>query len=220
MKKPLKIRHISFDIWNTLIAPNPKFKQERIEYLSKELSLSQHEVEYAYRNIKDGADLTAEIHGICYPSKILYEHLLSSLGRQDIDWWTVRQGIEEIFAKNPPHVLPEIIDSLRRLQEKFTLSIASNTNFIRGEALNNVVLEKWGIDWSFQVFSDKINRPKPHIDFWLSVIKLAGVVPSEILHIGDNKICDGGCVHANIQFKYANNPNELLAILNSLDRVE
>lgn len=213
------MKHISFDLWNTLIFPNPEFKKKRLTYLKSELSMDSYRIESIYRNIKDGADFRAEKDGICVPNNVLYKKFLLSLGRSNIKWLTIRDNMEDIFCKNPPYISPEIIDLLRDINKKFTLSIASNTNFIRGEILNIAVLEKlkkFGVEWSFKMFSDTMNIPKPNIYFWLNVIKCAKVDPSEILHIGDNKICDGGCREVGIKFEHVNDQNDLFAILSRL----
>lgn len=209
---------ISLDVWNTLIRANPEFTLERNRYLATELSLPIDTVNSVYREVKDTADLMAEKNGECISSMAIYKRFLLLLGKQCYSWLKLRRGLERVFAKYPPCVLPETITALQWLQRQgVALSIASNTNFIRGEALYNTVLNTWGIDWKFHVFSDQLLQAKPHPRFWKVVVKRAkthvGAKPWEILHIGDNKICDGACLTANIQFQHIKKPTELVHVL-------
>lgn len=209
---------VSLDVWNTLIRANPEFSRERNKYLAAELSLPIDTINFLYREIKDTADSMAEEKGECISNMAIYKRFLLLLGRQHYNWLKLRQGLERVFAKHPPRVLPETIDALRWLQEQgVALSIASNTNFIRGEALYNIVLNTWGIDWKFQVFSDQLLQAKPHPRFWNIVVKRAktyvGAKPWEILHIGDNKVCDGACSKANINFQHIDKPKDIVHVL-------
>lgn len=220
------IRHISLDVWKTLIEPNPEFGKARLRYLAAELSLPTEAVEAAYREIKDGADHAAETAGVGLRSTEVYTRFMGRLGRPGADWLTLRRGLEVLFRKHAPIVRSEIPGLLRGLQDrKIGLSIASNTNFIQGECLHDVVLGTWGVAWDFQVFSDQIGRAKPHYRFWREVTRQAGeqtaARPHEILHVGDNRICDGGCVDAHIQFAHVNGPADLAHVLETaLDRAK
>lgn len=209
---------VSLDVWNTLIRANPNFAWARNRFLSTELSLPVNIINAAYRKIKDTADSVAESKGECVSNMTIYKSFLSLLGMQHYNWLKLRQGLERVFAKYPPQILPEAIETLHCLQEQgVALSIASNTNFIRGDALYNIVLNTWEIDWKFLVFSDQLMQAKPHPRFWNIVArrakKFAGAKPWEILHIGDNKICDGACSIANIQFQHIESPTELVQVL-------
>lgn len=209
---------VSLDVWNTLIRTNPEFSHRRNMYLAEELSLPIETINSVYREVKDTADNVAEKNGECISSMAIYKRFLSLLGRQHYSWLKLRKGLERVFAKYPPCVLPETITTLQWLQEQgIALSIASNTNFIRGDILYNIVLNTWGVDWRFHVFSDQLLQAKPHPRFWNVVIKRAktfvGARPWEILHIGDNKVCDGACLTANIHFKHIKKPEELVRVL-------
>jgi putative hydrolase of the HAD superfamily len=216
------IRHVSLDVWKTLIEPNPEFAKARTRYLVAELSLPEVKVLGAYRMVKDEADRLAEAYGLGLRSDQAYDRLLRVLNRSTADWWTLRAGLERLFAKYPPIVLPEVVEALRIAQARgFGLSIGSNTNFIRGEALGDIVLRNWGVAWDFEVFSDQIGRSKPADFFWKVVSERAlahtGAEPAEVLHVGDNPICDGGCRKAGIQFALIRGPQDIPALLESLN---
>jgi FMN phosphatase YigB (HAD superfamily) len=215
------LKVVSLDVWNTLIRANPNFAWARTRYLSTELSLPVNIINAAYREIKDTADRVAENKGECVSNMTIYKSFLSLLGRHHYNWLKLRRGLERIFAKYPPYAMPETIETLRDLQTRgIALSIASNTNFIRGDALYNIVLKTWEIDWKFLVFSDQLLQAKPHPRFWNIVTrrakKFAGAKPWEILHIGDNKICDGACLIANIKFQHINGPIDLVQVLEGI----
>jgi FMN phosphatase YigB (HAD superfamily) len=216
--KVTSLKVISLDVWNTLIRANPEFSIQRNKYLAEELSLPIDTINSVYREVKDTGDNMAEKNGECISSMAIYKRFLLLLGRKYYSWLKLRRGLENVFAKYPPCVFPETIAALQRLQgQGIALSIASNTNFIRGEVLYNTVLNTWGIDWKFRVFSDQLLQAKPHPRFWNIVVKRAmtyvGAKPWEILHIGDNKVCDGACSVANIKFQHLEKPTELVHIL-------
>lgn len=213
-----RVRHISLDVWNTLIVSNPKFGPARMRFLAAELSMPLEEVEKVYRRCKDGADHAAETQGAGASSAEVFDHFVQELGRPEYNWWSLRQGMERLFAKYPPLIPDESIQALRAVQAAgLSLSIGSNTNFIRGEVLHDVALSQWGVTWEFQVFSDQISRSKPHPFFWKVVKERAlthvGAKAGEILHIGDHKICDGGCQNHGIQFAHIKGPADLAQAL-------
>lgn len=212
------IKLISLDMWNTLIKSNPEYAKKRNEYLAYELSLPDDEVEKIYRTVKIESDKMAESESKCLSNTDIYKKFLSLIERQRYDWMKIRTNLERLFCKYPPIVLPETIESIHNIQENnIELSIASNTNFIRGEVLNKAILSKWRINWKFYVFSDQINYPKPHFKFWKNVIrKASNISPKEILHIGDNKICDGSCSTFDIQFQHVDYPSNLKYILRGI----
>lgn len=209
---------VSLDVWNTLVRSNPDFAIERTRYLADELCISEDMANNIYRHVKDTADNVAEETGGCVSSMNLYKNFLSLLGRDNHYWLKIRQGLEKIFERYPPYVIPETIELLRYTQDQgIVLSIASNTNFIRGTILDSIVLNRLGINWKFQVFSDQIMLTKPNIRFWNIVVRrsrrFVNVKPWEILHIGDNKICDGSCSVVGIKFQIVNSPNDLVKVL-------
>lgn len=219
------IRHLSFDVWQTLIKPNPEFGRARTRFLVAELSLPAETVEAAYRKIKDSADRAAEERGVGMRSHEVYDAFLKELGRTSADWYTLRAGLERLFRKHPPTVRPTMIHWLRGAQARgYGLSIASNTNFIRGEALHDIVLGTWGVAWDFQVFSDQIGCSKPHDHFWNVVKERArahtGAEPNQILHIGDNLICDGGCRQHGIGFAPVAGPDDVPHLLENLNAAQ
>lgn len=216
-----RIKHVSFDVWKTLIEPNPEFGTARKRVLEEAFDLPPEVVEAAYRKVKDGADAEAEINGVGYTSAQVYERLLTALDRPTTDWWGLRMEFERLFELHPPVVLPSVIDTLRTLQmEGFGLSIASNTNFIQGTCLSRAALDRWDVHWTFKVFSDQLGVAKPSPMLWHAVQAQARILsdaaPAQILHVGDNKVCDGGCRDFGIQFLHINGPADLAEAISGI----
>lgn len=216
------IRHVSFDVWKTLIEPNPEYAKARLRMLTAELSQPADKVEQAYRRVKDGADHDAESAGIGRSTAEVYDELMQQLGVPDYNWLSLRRQADQLFVKHPPIVRPDVIEALRALQERgVTLSIGSNTNFTGGHVLHEAALGQWGVEWAFQVFSDQVVCAKPHAHFWRIITERArahvDVEPSAILHIGDNKICDGGCVSAGIHYQHVRGPEDVASVLGSIN---
>lgn len=212
------VSHVSLDFWNTIATGNPAYGGARDAFLAEKLNLPEIKVREVYRRLKDDADTAAELEGIGLSSSETYDRFMTEVGREGAYWYDIRHGLEALFFEHPPLVPDDVMDALGALQRAgIGLSIGSNTNFMRGAILNDAVLSTFGVEWDFQVFSDEVGRSKPHPHFWNVVAMRAathtGAAPDNVLHIGDNRICDGGCVDHGIQFAYTPNPQGLAALL-------
>lgn len=216
----MSIKLISFDVWNTLISSNPEYAKHRNRYIANKLNLKVGTIRNQYKNIKQYADNMVQIQHHCLLNEELYRLLLKSSNRESYNWLELRTGVEELFIKYPPQISSNIIKYLQLLnQQGIKLSIASNTNFIRGEVLRKAILNTCGIHWSFQLFSDELFAPKPDQFIWRVLLDKAnkiGLTSDDIIHIGDNKLCDGSCVQLGIRYRYNKNPYTLLQTIESL----
>lgn len=218
------IKHVSFDVWNTLLYPNPKFMVERDRFLSEVFDVTPAEARDKYKKVKTKLDQDSEQKGVGLYSREVYRQLFEEFTLGTISfsdsWWIVRAGLEAITRAYPPIMEPEVGVALRKLQRGgFSLSIASNTNFIRGKILKEVILDHVGVVWSFQMFSDELGYAKPSRDLWKALLSNAktsvhrNIQPKHILHVGDNRICDGECITHAIQYQYVANPSQLNKVL-------
>lgn len=212
---------ISLDVWNTLIVADPEFAAARDRFFAAELPRPIDEVRAVYRRLKTDADAQAESCGAGPTSAAVFQRLCAELDLPEhFDWWRVRHGFEMVVAAHPPKALPETVTALRAVQAAgIHLSIGSNTNFIRGQVLNDVALGSWGVAWAFQVFSDEIECSKPHPDFWRCIRDSAlplGVAGYEILHIGDNPACDGGAAAHGLGYRHIPDHTALPAVLTDI----
>lgn len=213
-------RLISLDVWNTLISPNPNYAQAR-DALFRSLPFDFDTVKAAYREHKDGADRAAEERGEGLSVAATYKTFALAVDPTgDLKPRRLQRLLEEAFISWAPVIRDDVVEALREVEAAGVhLSIGSNTNFIRGAVLDHAALSKMRVPWLFQVFSDVHEVSKPHPEFWRVVKAKAakhGIDPSEIVHVGDNKICDGGCQAHGIRFAYTPNPEGLAPVLKGL----
>jgi FMN phosphatase YigB (HAD superfamily) len=214
------IKVVSFDVWNTLISPNPEFGQARNRFLGEALGRDIVQVGNVYKALKSALDEDAEQQGIGLSSVGVYNQFLKYTGREGMPIEPIRAGVEALFRAYPPTVQPGLREVLQVFQEAnkdILLSIASNTNFVRGKVLSEAVLNQLGVEWAFKVFSDVIGAAKPSPVFWEKVScdadSLAMAEPQEILHIGDNVICDGSAIQYGMHYRHVNGPKDIKRVL-------
>lgn len=201
-------KHYSFDLWLTLIKYNPEFKQKRAEYLYHHFNRNNiplSEVSSIIREVDVMCNNSNEIVGKNIDAFEMYTMVLYRMGYnlslltyRDIQ--SVYHTIESIFFKYPPVLYSEeTMDVLYKLKrEGATLSILSNTGFIKGFTLKNVLVELGILQlFSFTLFSDEYGLSKPNNHFYLLLLnavnkhnKHTPVKQNEILHVGDNEIAD------------------------------
>lgn len=196
--------HYSFDLWLTLIKSHPDFKIKRSsllkEYFSIHKSLEEvHESVRKYDLIcnkiseKTGLHISFEqiICLILYDLKVGIENISRSVLEN------LYQKTEYLFLQYKPSLIePEINKVLSELiKERKTISILSNTAFIRGVTLRKI-LENYEIGkyFSFQIYSDEVGISKPNSKIFdlvfEEVMKIKKIERKEILHIGDNTFAD------------------------------
>lgn len=195
------IKHISFDLWMTLIQSHPEFKLRRAQLIidmfgikscqALEMDAYVRKVDKVFdrKNMISGQKLSAN-KMYC---KVLQKVLPSGESVTEEKALELRLKSDELFLKYSPVFLNEHIPGiLSELKNKgYGINLSSNTGFIEGEILRPV-LEKMGIIhyFDFLVFSDEINASKPSSHFFEVVHQGAGSRKDEILHVGDNPKAD------------------------------
>jgi len=227
-------RHYSFDLWLTLIRSNPAFKQERAIYFHKYYNSREKPLEEVVRvfrevdllcnaiNEKTGGNITAEEMYLIVISK-LNDH---SLSFHDIDLKALLAKMETllfdylpvVYCTNTPGVLSQL-----KSREDVTLSILSNTGFIKGQTLRKVLdhLELSPF-FDFQLYSDELGMSKPNKAFFDHLIqhvtscRNGALEAASIIHIGDNPIADiEGAKSVGIKSLLVNSNNvSILTLLN------
>lgn len=215
---PKSVKHISFDMWNTLIASNPEYVNARTRYLSTEYNLDPEFAKLGYTFTKHAID--DNFHHV--PNVITSHEMLAKvlLIEKDFDIKKSMDAFDTFFEQHPPIVLQETLDMLHNLVDKgYTISITSNTNFISGNILQRVLVDRWGVPFSFTLYSDLLSVGKPSAEMFDRVIKYADeyhpyIKPHEILHVGDSIECDqhGGC-SAGMMTLLIKNPSHLVKLL-------
>lgn len=231
----MKTRHISFDVWNTLITGNQDFQPRRTEVIAKHLPVDAAFAKQTYTETKAYFDALAEREGKAHTCDEVYDEFITRLTRGiglEANWLgftpVLRSLTEDLFRQFPPHILPSTIWTLQALHGAgYTISIGSNTNFISGTVLSEILDPI--IPFEYKVFSDLDGYSKPHPEFFGMILDRARAVQTaeqpegradlsrgEILHVGDNLICDGAATQAGMNFFYVRGPAELPKVAETL----
>jgi len=219
----MKIKHVSFDVWGTLISANPEFAAARTDFLSREFNVGLANVKAAYTKVKQLVDTTAETQGIAYSTDQVFNLLYNELKVDllDIHHKFVRATVEQLFIEHPPLILNKTRHLIDYLAEKrLTLSIGSNSNFISGDVMFPFLQTEFNEAFSFGVFSDKIDYAKPNAVFFSTVMhelhKLYNFnwtqtpTSDRVLHVGDNYVCDGsGPKQLDMAYTIVDGPEDL-----------
>ena len=134
--------------------------------------------------------------GISIPSEEMYKSFFLKFGVKldEVQANKIYNDLEKLFLRYPPILLYDIGElkkSFRILKAKGnTLSISSNTAYIKGNTLKKI-LEHYGLIkyFDFLIFSDEINSSKPALKFFQKLeesCKKININKDNILHIGDS----------------------------------
>lgn len=198
------IRHVSFDLWLTLIKSDPAFKPLRNELFASYFGIQKksEEVTQAFRHFDLLFNqINERAGGNIHYTEMLYvilDHLGISIHEVPEDAMAgYYVEMEQLFFKHHPILISSVtIDVLNGLRDKdCTISILSNTGFILGKTLRPVLQELRIADYfSFQLYSDEMGNSKPSLKVYEKVFaetqKIKLLTKEEVLHIGDNKIAD------------------------------
>ncbi|MEN9918570.1 MAG: hypothetical protein RL662_1006 [Bacteroidota bacterium] len=195
------IKHISFDLWLTLIKSHPQFKQKRAELIAQTFGIKHIEpaaIEQFIRSVDKVIDRYNMISGKKLAANNMYCRILQSVVPNSRtvsidDAIALRQQSDKLFMQYPPLFvndnIPQLLTQLK--SEGYSINLSSNTGFIEGQILRTT-LSNLGIGsyFDFLVFSDEINASKPSSLFFEHVHQQTSCSKSEILHIGDNPQAD------------------------------
>ena len=228
------IKHVSFDVWNTLISANPEFAAARTEMFANWAKTDPAIVKSEYTQLKHRSDSLAESAGIALPTHTLVRILLGSLMVGEPNDDQVRRCVIELnalFADHPPMLPQQNIDLIAKLQSMgITVSIGSNSNFISGKVMNPWLNSQLPSAIAFGIYSDLIRAAKPSAAFFGHVIDGTRsalqhpVAINEILHVGDSARCDvWGAQQIGINALLTDNPistyNTVIEYINEANNV-
>ncbi|TRW25806.1 HAD family hydrolase [Flavobacterium zepuense] len=202
--KLYKYKHISFDLWLTLIKSHPEFKTHR-NLLFKNYFAINKPIEEVAAIIRKFDILTNSINekvGRNFDTFEIYYLILDALA---VDIETIdRPKLEDFYAQTHNLLLqykPVLLDNdipqaLQQLKaEGKTMNILSNTAFIKGSSLRKV-LAHYGLDdvFNFQIYSDEAGFSKPSAGIYQhtynNIAAIGTIAKNEVLHVGDNRISD------------------------------
>lgn len=204
--KPYK--HYSFDLWLTLIRSNPAFKLARSRIFHEKynfLNKSFEDVVTIFRQVDLMCNSMNEKTGKNIDADEMYLMVISLMNNFDpsfkaIDLGALEKEMEDlIFNYMPLTYCGDTAGVLGRLKDSgtATVSLLSNTGFIRGATLRKV-LKELELDQylDFQLYSDEEGLSKPNKKFFQLMLdnidrdKHRELELHEVVHIGDNPIAD------------------------------
>jgi putative hydrolase of the HAD superfamily len=195
------IKHISFDLWLTLIKSHPEFKEKRAEFLKKEFNPNANSISEIKEIVQETdkiCDRLNEMSGRKVPVEAMYRRILLKLGYNhelitDDLLYKIKLHVNDLFMNFQPIFLNNSILSMLRFFKKdgYNLSISSNTGYIEGNVLtatfSNLNIASY---FEFCIFSDEIGASKPSSLFFDKVFDRISAEKEEVLHIGDNYKAD------------------------------
>jgi putative hydrolase of the HAD superfamily len=200
-------KHYSFDLWMTLIRSNPAFKQERNAFFHKHFNRKKKapaEIAAIFRRVDLDANASNEKTGGHIDAEKLYLMVLGNMNdgdREDleeIDMNWLMGEMDNLVFRHPPALFSGGTASVlsRLKQDDASLSLLSNTAFIKGKILRKI-LHDLGLAgfFDFQFYSDEEGWSKPNSKFFrLMTDKVMSrrmdISLSEIVHVGDNPEAD------------------------------
>lgn len=199
-------QHYSFDLWLTLIRSNPLFKQHRARFFHQRyntLGKPLDEVERVFRQVDVMVNSINETTGKNIDAEEMYLMVISFINEgkiclQDVNVAGLYQDMEALLMEYMPQIYcdrtVETLSSIKQTQA-CTISLLSNTGFIKGATLRKV-LKSLNLNqyFDFQLYSDEAGLSKPNKSFFqLMLNEVAAIkdIPlNQIIHIGDNPRAD------------------------------
>lgn len=209
--------HISLDLWNSLISPNPSYSAARNWAIAKFAGVSYEEAASKYSDVKKYLD--SVVAHCAHSTEKCWSLLCDRLQIPDKE--KELEKLSKLLVEEYPPILDyKIVLKIQDLKKKgFTFNISSNTNFISGatllSVLNNCSLGDFTSCFEFTLFSDQLGFAKPNKKFFEEIVKRINP-RNKILHLGDDPATDGAAIMSGIKIKIIKNPEETLAYLNSL----
>ena len=199
-----KYKHISFDLWLTIIKSHPEFKSKR-NLLYRDFFAINKPIEEISAVIRKFDVLTNSINekvGRNFNTFEIYYLIIDALGIDINDYNTLQlqefyNHTETLLLQYKPILLNDTIPLvLKQIKEQGqTTNILSNTAFIRGSSLRKV-LASYGLEeyFTFQAYSDETGYSKPAMQMYQyaydEMLKIGTIAKHEVLHVGDNAISD------------------------------
>lgn len=175
--------HLSFDVWNTLLIPNPKFANHRRKSLLPYIGKS----EMQYKALKNKYnDPIRNAHAPSPSSFDIWQELCGDVtSASKAKMWS-----ESAFDTYPAFSVEQADRMFDLLNERgITYSILSNTSYVSGFNVSRRLREAYAnFQPRFEIYSDIFGYAKPHPKVAKEVIDRVGHM--DIVHFGDDYECD------------------------------
>ncbi len=185
---------ISLDFWRTIAKPNPRFNDERIKLLSKYFEVDKPTVKSIFFKVEKIAEKQIDANGQQFGFEDRIILMASFLG---VDLYDFKEDLyselESLFLNFSPTLMESELGSAmaEHHQNGLKFGLISNTGFIKGETLTNWLKSVHLLSYfDFLVYSDEHGVGKPNSRLFDVFWKETKVQKENILHIGDNPICD------------------------------
>lgn len=213
IEKLFGYKHISFDLWLTLIKSNPEYKIQRNLLFKKFFQIDKpiEEIAAVIRKWDLFTNSVNEKVARNFDTFEIYYLILDGLDVDINNYSRVQLDefyllTEKLMMQYKPLLLDEELPTLlRKLHEAgITMNILSNTAFIKGRSLRQL-LAFYGLDsyFAFQAYSDETGFSKPGREMYQyaydNITQLGPLEKHEVLHVGDNLVSD---YHGAIAFGF------------------
>jgi putative hydrolase of the HAD superfamily len=196
----MKIKAISFDLWNTIYYDHNVLysrNQARLNFFSDVLNRNgfnhQLDIEGAMNYCWDYFDKIWREEHRTPDAKELVKLSCGWLGVKlsEEEMNKISRYYEEVILDYPPRLFEGAKDVILELVKKYRLGITSDTAYTPGRVLKQL-LERDGMLKSFSAFtfSDETGFSKPDPRAFGSTMSQFGSSPEETVHIGDNEYTD------------------------------
>lgn len=100
-------------------------------------------------------------------------------------------AVDNALLMLPPAMLSGAWQMLRSLRRHFTLAVISDTGFASGRAQDRLLQKDAAREFfAATVYSMDVGHAKPRPEIFAAAVETLGILPHEILHIGDNERTD------------------------------
>ncbi len=219
----MQVQHVSLDIWNTLFKSNPEYAPIRARIFSKYLGISDEHAETLYKL----ADKMVGVSGIpdndALTRVIQLMNMAGQVRLDEDDVALLRMMLERAFINNAPQVDPAVVAKIKEMQDNgISFSVASNIGLMNGFVLTHL-LRMQGLHFQFEVFDADVGHSKPHKAMFEAIVRgcrkhlmFRDVALAEIIHIGDDPVCDAGAGAIGMRYVIIDGPDHLLAALENV----
>ena len=156
---------IGFDLWGTLIKPNPLFRERRIDLIKKYMPGDPELVSKELDAIKHDLNRVIEYSGWQPTEETILNMFTGRLNISYEDAEEFMKDYQRLALIYSPSLYDETtFEYLEKLSKLYELYLVSNTMFLTGETLSEI-LNRMGVEKFFKSFSfsDQMGDAKPSI---------------------------------------------------------
>jgi putative hydrolase of the HAD superfamily len=189
------LKAITLDFWNTMYDDYNLDKRNQLRMNGIMNTLKQNGFNCSLQQVRNAMEKMME-HFTTYtkttlhefPSKKQVDFIFRILGfnsnREILN--QALKPYDDSALQEPPLLINDVLNTIKKLSEKYKLAIISNTGKTPGKILR-IILKKDGLFDFFSTitFSDEVNYRKPHKRIFEITLHNLGVEPENSLHVGD-----------------------------------